>query len=343
MLGLVMLLMFAAAMYGAKNRNVFVKIHNKAQAMLGMETNKQKYLKRVKKARAAKQLEQPYLDSSVLDLPSKVHPKDHQVYLERLKTKYADNIHLPKMLKIPAGKFTMGCQNKPCRLAQLPAHEVNIKTFEMAATEITFEQWDTCVAMGGCYTMPGDLGFGRGNRPVLSVSWDDVTSQYVRWLNENTKGGYRLPSEAEWEYAARAGTTTIRYWGNEDPSCEPSSPYAVSWGGQPWWKNKKPCPSPGTTVPVASFAPNPWGLYDMLGSVHEWTNDCENYKDYTGAPTDGSAWRDNVCSRMVVRGGAWTSALSNMTLANRKVYEKGNGLERVGFRLVRDINQTGSN
>lgn len=332
-------LMFGAAMYGAKHPLTFTKISNKAQPALVIKTDQQKYLKKLAVARKSRQLKQPYLDTSTLDLPSKFHPKDHQTYLSQLKEKYKNNIPLPKMIKIKSGSFLMGCQNNPCHPTELPAHEVNIAQFEMAETETTYEQWDTCVALGGCYTMPGDYNFGRKNRPVLNLSWDDVTSQYIRWLNENTEGGYRLPSEAEWEYAARAGTTTKRYWGNQNPSCDKASPYAVSWGAQPWWKRKKPCPSPGTTVPVASFTSNPWGLYDMLGSIHEWTNDCENDKDYTGAPTNGSAWRDKVCSRRVARGGAWTSSLLNMRIANRKVYNKHNGLERVGFRLVRDIPQ----
>jgi serine/threonine-protein kinase len=308
-----------------------LKVQQKVQKRLGITTIPEVLFSGIFGIR------QNYADASVLDFPSKLHPKDHQAYLNELKKKYADAPPLPKMVRIPAGKFLMGCQNEPCSARMLPAHEVAISPFEMAATETTFEQWDTCVAMGGCYTMPGGLGFGRGSRPVMQVSWDDVTSQYIRWLNENSEGGYRLPSEAEWEYAARAGTVTKRYWGNEDPSCDADSPYAASWGGQPWWKTPKPCPTPGTTVPVASFAANPWGLYDMLGSVHEWSNDCENDKDYTGAPADGSAWREKVCSRIVVRGGAWTSDIGNMRLANRKVYVKESGFERVGFRIVRDL------
>lgn len=330
-----LILILGAAIYGAKRPLLFNKIYAKAKTMISLQSQPPQLSAR--KTTRPRQIEQPYRAKSVLDLPSKLHPKDHQEYLAGLREKYKDKLPLPQMLKIDGGKFTMGCLKSPCFLTQLPTHEVNVPAFAMAATEVTFEQWDTCVAFGGCYTMPGDLGFGRGERPVFAVSWDDVTSQYIRWLNENTEGGYRLPSEAEWEYAARAGTTTTRYWGDENPSCDPESPLAASWGAQPWWKNEKPCPEPGTTVPVGSFKPNPWGLYDMLGSVHEWTNDCENNKDYTGAPTDGSAWRDSVCSRIVTRGGAWTSTLSNMKVHNRKVYDKHTPFERVGFRLVRDI------
>ena len=283
-------------------------------------------------------LEQPYKETSILDLPSVLNPKDHQVYLAELKHKYSGAAPVPKMIKIPKGEFLMGCQNTPCYQPPLPAHKVTVPAFEMAVTEVTFEQWDTCVAMGGCFMLPGDLGFGRGDRPVMFVSWDTVVSQYLPWLNENTQGNYRLPSEAEWEYAARAGTTTARYWGNQAPSCDPDSPFGASWGAQPWWKNQpRPCPNPGTTVPVASFAPNPWGLYDMLGSTHEWTNDCENGRNYVNAPNDGSAWQGSVCSRRVVRGGAWTSDSSNMSVSMRKVYDKHMSLERVGFRLARTI------
>lgn len=277
----------------------------------------------------------PYRSHSALDLPSKLHPQDHREYLTTLKHKFSKQLSLPKMIRIKGGTFIMGCQNKPCYPSELPAHQVTVDTFEIAETEITFEQWDLCVAMSGCYTLPGDLGFGRGDRPVMQVSWDDVTSQYIRWLNQVTHGSYRLPSEAEWEYAARAGSQTMRYWGNQKPSCDPQSPYATSWGGQPWWDEVLPCPIPASTVEVASFKPNPWGLYDMLGSVHEWTQDCENNRNYIGAPIDGSAWQGLVCSRRVSRGGAWTSNEFSITLASRKVYSKSSALERVGFRLAR--------
>jgi len=324
-----------AILFGAKYHYNVKSVYRATMTNLGIKSYPNDAGIRSKRQQI--QLKQPYKDKSVLDLPSKLHPKDHQDYLTGLKEKYKDKLPIPKMVKIKGGTFEMGCHNEPCSRIQLPVHEVTIKPFLMAETEVTFEQWDTCVAMGGCYTMPGDLGFGRGQRPVLAVSWDDATSQFIRWLNENTEGGFRLPTEAEWEYAARAGTTTKRYWGNQDPSCDLDSPYGASWGAQPWWKREKTCPNPGTSIPVASFPPNPWGLYDMLGSVHEWTQDCENGKDYTGAPTDGSAWEDKVCSRRVTRGGAWTSHISNMSVANRKVYEKSGGLERVGFRIVRDI------
>ena len=135
-------------------------------------------------------------------------------------------------------------------------------------------------------------GWGRGRRPVIFVSWEDAVA-YTKWLSEQTGERYRLPSEAEWEYAARSGTKKKKYsWGNEighnRANCD-------GCGSQ--WDNRK-------TAPVGSFGPNIWGLHDMHGNVKEWVQDCWN-GSYQGAPTDGSAWESGDCSQRVLRGGAW--------------------------------------
>jgi Sulfatase-modifying factor enzyme 1 len=175
-----------------------------------------------------------------------------------------------------------------------PPHEVTIaKTFAVGRTEVTFAEWDICVAEGACLKA-SDSGWGRGDRPVINVSWDDA-KEYVAWLSRITGKDYRLLSEAEWEYAARAGTTTPYSWGDNigkgNANCR---------GCDSQWDGKQ-------TAPVGSFKPNAFGLYDMHGNVIEWVED-RWHESYGGAPTDGTAWlQDGDASRPIVRGGSWVS------------------------------------
>ena len=194
-----------------------------------------------------------------------------------------------------------------------------VPAFRLGKYEVTFAQWDACVSDGGC----DDNGDGRGNQPVIYVSWDDVQS-FIDWLNNKTGGNYRLPTEAEWEYAARAGTTTKYSWGN-DIGSNRANCYNDECGDS--WDY---------TAPVGSFPANPWGLHDMHGNVWEWVQDCLNY-DYVGAPTDGSAWTSGNCSQRVVRGGAWGDDAWNLRSASRG---RGGRTGRFdgsnGFRLAQD-------
>jgi formylglycine-generating enzyme required for sulfatase activity len=196
------------------------------------------------------------------------------------------------MVAIPAGEFLMGSPKGEGMSDERPQHRVHIPAFYMGKHEVTFNEWDACVADKGCDHYPDDKGWGRGNRPVINVSYDDITRQYLPWLNKTTGKTYRLPSEAEWEYAARAGTTTQYWWGDElgknNASCD---------GCGSEWDNKK-------SAPVGNFVANPLGLRDTAGNVWEWTQDCMN-SSYNGAPADGSAWQDGDCSQRVVRGGSW--------------------------------------
>ena len=181
-----------------------------------------------------------------------------------------------EMVEIPGGTFIMGDLSViPLEgdgvggSRELPLHSVTVPSFWMGKHEVTFLQWDACVADGGCSYSPGDSGFGRGNRPVIHVSWDDV-QEFIVWLNARTDGGYRLPTESEWEYAARAGSEGLYTWGDEigvnRANCRGC--------GDPW----------GQTAPVGSFPANAWGLHDMHGNVREWTEDCwnGNYEGSTG-------------------------------------------------------------
>lgn len=230
------------------------------------------------------------------------------------------------MVSLPAGSFRMGCDEKKgdenCGYNVRPVHAVTIKPFEMGKTEVTFDEWDACVADGGCPYTPQDKGWGRGNQPVINVSWND-TQTYLAWLNRKTGKSYRLPTEAEWEYAARAGTTTAYFWGNDLGGGN-----ANCYGCGSRWGDKQ-------TAPVGSFRPNPFGLYDMHGNVEEWVQDC--WHDYEDAPQDGSAvMRDGSCFH-VVRGGSWESNYLNVTSTSRDSTDINKRVSIVGFRLARSL------
>ena len=234
----------------------------------------------------------------------------------------------PKMVYIPAGSFRMGDIQGGGDDYEKPVHRVSVQAFLMSATEVTFAQWDACVAAGGCddsdpRSAGGDNGWGRGSRPVIEVSWEDA-QQYVKWISAKTGEQYRLPTEAEWEYAARAGSESKYSWGN-------------SIG-----KNKANCDGCGSrwdysqTAPVASFTANAFSLYDMHGNVWEWTQNCWNVS-YRGAPSDGSAWLSGRCGSRVLRGGSWNNNPFNLRSAYRTRYTTGGRSFNVGFRLSRTL------
>jgi len=247
----------------------------------------------------------------------------------------------PNMLPIPAGSFTMGCIETRdnvegnCHDNEKPAHKVTLKAFQLAKTEVTFAQWDACVKAKGCSYQPKDEGWGRDERPVISVSWDD-TQHYIKWLNKETGKHYRLPTEAEWEYAARGGETEQAYpWGNrashnqanygKDKCCHP-----LKLGKDKW----------NYTAPVASFSANGYGLYDMYGNVWEWVQD-KYQGNYNKAPKDGSAWESTGTYR-VLRGGAWYDTPRSLRSSNRDGYTPANHFNSYGFgfRLARSQQTT---
>lgn len=193
----------------------------------------------------------------------------------------------------------------------------------MGKHEVTFAQYDEYARATG-KPRPADVGWGRGNRPVINVSFDDARG-YARWLGKTTRKRYRIPSEAQWEYAARGGTSTRWFWGNEDFTYDT---FANCNGGQCGDNYKY-------TSPVGSFMPNPYGLYDMAGNVSEWTNDCWN-KSYENAPSDGSSWLDGECERRVLRGGRWGSSMSFLRSASRDFGSRDIHFGGNGFRLAKD-------
>ena len=201
----------------------------------------------------------------------------------------------PKLVVVPPGSFMMGSsENEEGRSTnEGPTHEVTIGyQLAVGVYPVTFDEWDACVSDGGCGGHePEDQGWGRGTRPVINVSWDDA-KRYVGWLSWKTGKGYRLLSESEWEYVARAGTVTSYWWGDEIgrnlANCDGC--------GSRWGDEQK-------TSPVGSFSANAFGLYDMHGNVWEWVEDCWN-GNYDGAPTDGSAWESGSFGSRMLRGGS---------------------------------------
>jgi formylglycine-generating enzyme required for sulfatase activity len=231
----------------------------------------------------------------------------------------------PGMIVVPAGTFMMGSlASEPGRYDdEGPQHSVTIaKPFAMSKFVVTFADWDACAAVGGC-PPASDSGFGRGTRPVINVTWDEA-EHYAAWFARMTGKPYRLLTEAEWEYAARAGTTTAYSWGDDigvnNANCH---------GCGSKWDNRE-------TSPVGSFKPNAFGLYDMNGNVWEWVEDCYHI-DYSGASADGSAWTAGDCSRRVRRGGAWGYIPRILRSADRGGDSPVNRSAFVGFRLGRTL------
>ena len=248
---------------------------------------------------------------------------------------YFSNGDIPEieMVSIPGGSFQMGDLMGDLRgERQTPVHPVTVRPFKLGKFEVTFAQWDACVADGGCpniYAMLTNVladdprGWGRGRRPVINVHWRDV-QLYVDWLNNKTGGGYRLPTEAEWEYAARAGVTTKYSWGDDIGHNRANCRNDVCHDS--YFKQ---------TAPVGSFPANTWGLHDMHGNVSEWVQDCYN-ESYIGAPSDGSAWLSGDCDYRMVRGGSWNDIARYLRSDYRLWYTRGNRNLALGFRLARD-------
>ena len=240
----------------------------------------------------------------------------------------------PLLVVVPAGAFDMGTPDtEPGRLGhEGPVHRVVIAdAFALGKLEVTFAEWDACVDDGGCNIFPSDEGWGRGNRPLMNINLDEMHA-YLHWLTVSTGYVYRLPTEAEWEYAARAGSHTVYPWGTRadhdyanygaDNCC------AGATDGRDTWADR--------TAPVGSFPANGFGLHDMHGNVYERVRDCWT-PDYIAAPPDGSAWLTGDCRALGLRGGAWISSPELIRSGERDAY---NGYYRstvMGFRVVREL------
>jgi formylglycine-generating enzyme required for sulfatase activity len=280
------------------------------------------------------------------------------------------------MVVIPAGEFEMGTSDDVVTRAKIPQymlyyerppHHVSIKPFAIGKYSVTRAEFAASVSETGkdptgCKVrVPNtyrffpnngwrDPGFNQTDRdPVVCVSWDDA-QYYVSWLNSKVSGQnpipaggdgpYRLVTEAEWEYAARSGTTTAWFWGDdpvqqcdfangsdltaEDHFPDFTPPFANCRDGY------------SETAPVGSFQPNPWGLYDMVGNVEQWIADCWN-RGYSQAPADGSAWLSGECSKHVIRGGGWPTIPFALRSADRSVARTGERTSYTGFRVARTV------
>jgi formylglycine-generating enzyme required for sulfatase activity len=249
------------------------------------------------------------------------------------KDSFRECSQCPVMVVAPSGSFTMGSPDseKNRDKDEGPQHRVTFtRQFAVGKFAVAFDEWDACVADGGCKGYkPDDKGWGRGRRPVINVSWDDA-NEYLAWLSLKTKKTYRLLSESEREYVARAETSTPYWWG---PSV---STQQANFDDEDY-QDLPHLPSRRTrTVPVNSFKPNPWGLYQVHGNVEDWTQDCY-HNNYTGAPSDGSPWTSGDCGKRAVRGGYHASADSELRSASRSYSLTNVRSVRLGFRVGRTL------
>jgi formylglycine-generating enzyme required for sulfatase activity len=203
-----------------------------------------------------------------------------------------------------------------------PVHQVSIRRdFYLGRREVTFDEWDACIADRGCTYRPDDRGLGRGQRPATDLSWDDAKA-YVAWLSRKTGKTYRLPSESEWEYAARARSTTTYPWGR---TIEKDRANCIGCTSEPWRR----------AIATGSFQPNAFGMFDMAGNAAEWVEDCWN-DGYRGAPADGAAWTNNQCRERVLRGGSFNNDPRYLRSAARFKYDHDVRFYTNGFRVARD-------
>ena len=241
------------------------------------------------------------------------------------------------MTVLPGGTDTLGAvaTDDAARANEKPARPVTLgSSIAMGVTEVTFAQYDACVAAGGCATRPGDNGWGRGSRPVINVSFAEATA-YAQWLSTTTGFTYSLPSEAQWEYAARAGADDVFPGGSTQALCAfangASAETSVAWAN-------RDCTDPGVgrTLPAGSLSANAFKLRDMIGNVAEWTLDC-NTLNLRDAPVDGGADARGSCGQRAVRGGSWFTGPDDLRYSARTMLRRGDRNDFTGFRVIRRL------
>ncbi|MBK1647316.1 hypothetical protein CKO36_01595 [Rhabdochromatium marinum] len=269
------------------------------------------------------------IPATTLDTPPAATPdnEDLQVPAEPVSGTHVDdflneNAQAPELIALKASEFMMGNPVGPPDSDARPVHKVSLDAFMIGAKEVTFADYDRYVRATGA-RRPQDYGWGRGSRPVIDVTWQEA-QDYAAWLSEQTGKPYRLPTEAEWEYAARGGTTSSYWWGIGSPS---SRALCVNCGTR-WDKL--------STAPVGSFPPNAFGLYDTAGNVYEWTQDCY-HQNYKKAASDGAARTKPGCELRVARGGSFNSPASAMRSHARNHFTSDSRIDMLGFRIARDL------
>ncbi len=231
----------------------------------------------------------------------------------------------PEMVGVFAGAFMMGDLLGDGNRNEKPAHKVTIKNpFAIGRYEVTFNEYDYFAKQNG-RKLPDDNGWGRKNRPVINISWEEA-QEYVKWLSAQTGKKYRLPTEAEWEFAARAGSETLYAWGDEPGS---NNANCKNCGSE--WDNTQ-------TSPVGSFSPNAYGLYDTHGNVWEWTLDCVT-RNYNNSPIDGAADFSGDCKSRILRGGSWMSKVRSIKSSNRGKSIIEDQTTQYGLRIVRELSE----
>jgi formylglycine-generating enzyme required for sulfatase activity len=234
---------------------------------------------------------------------------------------FRDCDRCPTMVALPGGPFQMGSSGDP---SERPTHRVLLAPFAIGKFEVTHGEWRACAAAGVCALKPNISAQDR--LPMMNVSWEDA-AQYAGWLRQLTGKPYRVPTEAEWEYAARAGTSTPFPWGHQAgiARIDCSGCRAEQDGRLP--------------ALAGSLPPNPWGIHDMLGGVAEWVEDCW-HKTYDGAPANGSAWTAARCTQRVLRGGSWKNPPADVTVSARNFYDASVRYSANGLRVALSLGET---
>lgn len=240
----------------------------------------------------------------------------------RFQDRLADGGSAPRMVEVAAGQFQMGSIANSLNSDEVPRHDVSLPAFAMSQHEVSFTEYSRFARATG-RALPKKQAAGQGELPVAGVSWHDAQA-YARWVSEQTGKRYRLPSEAEWEYAANAGKTSFYWWGNNV-----AGGHANCFDCGSRWDRQSP-------APIGSFAANPFGLHDTSGNVAEWVQDC-HHANYQGAPADGRAWQEEECLERVVRGGAFDSPSANLRTQRRAHFDAQTRLNNLGFRLAMDL------
>jgi len=230
-----------------------------------------------------------------------------------------------KLVDLAGGEFVMGTDARPGEQQGFPPHTVMIAPFALGTTLVTFDQYDAFARATG-RALAQDEGWGRSDRPVINVNRREMLA-FIQWLNRGSHRQFRLPSEAEFEYAARAGTTTPYFWG--DATISDYANTASNTGRDVY----------AYTSPVGSFLPNAWGLFDMVGNVWEMTQDCR-HADFVGAPSNGGAWMGEPCDSYIVRGGWYRSVTRGVQVTSRSAASASFRSTGLGFRIAASPGQT---